>query len=223
MSYCKTSYETSVGKIFNMKELDRTLREALITGGLISRSFGVEKVGTQKAVFVIGGSADENQIPPFIHPYLIENFKGEDILVTDIRLFRTTNQEYISEREFESAVRNKTEYALSKARAILSLLWLDPSECEKLRSRFQFAGRFTLPGSLRQSRVLMHSTFKTRPRSLRWGSTSTTPSLAKKTSLPRERSKQQSSIPLKQQNYLHKKFTLFLRAWVKLAISKRIA
>jgi hypothetical protein len=140
MSYCKTSYETSVGKIFNMKELDRTLREALITGGLISRSFGVEKVGTQKAVFVIGGSADENQIPPFIHPYLIENFKGEDILVTDIRLFRTTNQEYISEREFESAVRNKTEYALSKARAILSLLWLDPSECEKLRSRFQFAG-----------------------------------------------------------------------------------
>lgn len=140
MSYCKTSYETSVGKIFNMKELDRFLREALITGGLSGRTFGVEKVGTRKAVFVVGGNADENQIPPFTHPYLIENFRGEDVLVTDIRLFRSTSQEYISEREFESAVRNKTEYALTKARAILSLLWLDPTECEKLRGRFQFAG-----------------------------------------------------------------------------------
>lgn len=137
--YYKTCYETSVGRIFNTKALDRALYESLITGGLQSRRFGVENVGNVSAVFVIGGNTDENLIPSFTHPYLIGDFKGRSYLITDLRLFRTSNLDYMSEHSFEVSVRNKAEYGLVKARAVLSLMWLDEAKREKLRSQFKFA------------------------------------------------------------------------------------
>lgn len=139
MPYCKTSYETAAGRIQKLTQLEKALKEALVTGMLPERRLGVLKNGQESAVFVIGGSTDEMHIPPFIHPYLIQNFKGQDFLVTDLRLFRSTNQEWISDKEFENSVRNKTEYALAKSRAVLGLLWLDESQRSRIRSRFSFA------------------------------------------------------------------------------------
>ena len=139
MPYFKTSYDTTVGKIFNLSKLEFSLKEALVSGSLPSRNLGVEQIDQKKAVFVLGGSTDEMNIPAFIHPYLIENFKGQDYLITDLRLFRTRSDEYMSDREFEASIKNKTEYNLVKSRAALNLLWLSP-EINKLRSRFVFAG-----------------------------------------------------------------------------------
>lgn len=137
MPYYRTSYDTNAGKIHATK-LDYAIKEALIAGELANRTLGVEQNDKLKAVFVIGGSPEESKIPPFVHPYLIQNFKGEDLLVTDMRLFRTSSDELWSAKQFEDQVRNKTEYALSKTRAILNLRWLtDP---ELLRGQFAFAG-----------------------------------------------------------------------------------
>ena len=138
MPYYKTSYDTTVGNIFNLTKLEVSLKEALVSGSLPDRNLGVEQIDQRKAVFVLGGVTDEVSIPSFIHPYLIENFKGKDYLITDLRLFRTSSDGYMSEREFEASVRNKTEYSLVKSRAALNLLWLDP-EHSKIRTRFSFA------------------------------------------------------------------------------------
>lgn len=138
MPLFKTSYDTTVGKIFDMKKLDLSLKEALITGSLGYRRLGVEKIDQCAAVFVIGGP-DENNIPPFIHPYLIQNYKGQNYLISDLRLFRPNSREFLTDREFELNVRNKTEYGLAKSRAVLNLLWLSDS-VSSLRTRFSFAG-----------------------------------------------------------------------------------
>lgn len=135
----KTGYDTTVGRVIVTTKLDHALKEAMITGSLSSRRLGVEKVDQRTAIFVIGGDSSENQIPPFIHPFLTKNTQGEEVLVTDLRLFRTGNQEFLSGRDFETAVRNKTEYGLVKSRAILNLLWLG-QDVEKIRARFNFAG-----------------------------------------------------------------------------------
>ena len=139
MPFFKTSYDTTIGKIFNQNKLEFPLKEALVSGMLPNRNLGVEQIDQKKAVFVLGGSPNEINVPSFIHPYLIENFKGIDYLVTDLRLFRTKSDEFMSDREFEASVKNKTEYSLVKSRAALNLLWLSP-EIKRLRARFVFAG-----------------------------------------------------------------------------------
>lgn len=138
MPYYLTCYDTTVGKIEKLKSLDQSLREAMVTGDLQERRLGVEKVDENTAIFVIGGTSAEMNIPAFVHPYLIQNYKGRNYLATDARLFRTTAKDYYSERDFEADVRNKVEYSLMKTRAALSLMWLS-KDVERLRARFNFA------------------------------------------------------------------------------------
>jgi hypothetical protein len=137
MSYCKTSYDTTVGKIFNMSKIELALKEALITGMLGNKKLGVEESDGRVAVFVTGENS-ESHIPPFIHPYLIQNFKSKDYLVTDVRAFRASTQDYQTDREFELGVKNTVEYALMKSRAALNLMWLS-SDVARIRARFSFA------------------------------------------------------------------------------------
>lgn len=138
MPFNKTSYETTSGLITSNKKLEVALKESLVCG-LQNMSFGVSPLGDTHAVYVSGVSSDETNIPPFIHPYLIENFKGKSYLVTDIRAFRNNSSPYQNQQEFENSVRNKTEYALVKNRSIIELHWVaeDPA---KMRTRFSFAG-----------------------------------------------------------------------------------
>lgn len=138
MPYFETSYDTTPGRAVK-HSLDTALKEALVSGNLPNRQLGLEPVDQRRAVFVIGGTTDEMHIPPFVHPYLIRNFKNQDYLVSDVRMFRATSQEFISDKDFEEAVRNKGEYALVKSRAALNLLWLG-SGVARIRARFSFAG-----------------------------------------------------------------------------------
>ena len=141
MPYNKTAYDTTVGKIVDLRKvkLDHLLREALIDSGLSSRTLGLEPNQNAQAVFVIGGDAAEMQIPPFIHPYLIQNYKNRNYLATDVRLFRNTTDRWQTDKEFEDSIRNKAEYTLTKNRAALTLLWLGDNPSQ-LRKRFLFAG-----------------------------------------------------------------------------------
>ena len=138
MPFNRTSYDTTVGKIDDMRKVELALKEALITGALCNRRLGVDEIHQKRAVFVIGDSS-ESAIPPFVHPYLIQNFKNQDYLITDVRGFRGNDKMIYTERDFELGVRNTTEYALVKSRAALNALWLGP-DVSRIRARFSFAG-----------------------------------------------------------------------------------
>lgn len=140
MPYCRTSYDTTAGQVQKLDPLALAIKQALVTGMLQERRLGVLKSDQKSAVFVIGGNTDELHIPAFTHPYLIQNFKGQDYLVSDVRRFRNISREWISEAEFEKNVSNKVEYGLTKSRAVLGLAWLDMSKVPTIRSRFSFAG-----------------------------------------------------------------------------------
>ena len=138
MSTCKTSYDTTVGKIVDTRKLDQALKEHIIRMGMGGDiTLGVPPSLNYKPLFLIGRTSEESEIPAFVHPYLVK-YKTDEYLVTDLRSFRTSS-EYHSEREFEVSVRNTTEYALAKSRAALGLMWLGDG-VEKIRARFAFAG-----------------------------------------------------------------------------------
>lgn len=140
MTYYATSYDTSFGKIHSTKNIESAIQSAFITGELESRNFGIAGNGAANAAFVIGGSSEENTIPPFIHPLVVKNFKGKNYCVTDIRQFRTSDALFLSQEDFEKGVRNKTEYQFVKARALMNVKWLDEKDREYIRGRFGFAG-----------------------------------------------------------------------------------
>lgn len=135
----KSSYNTSVCQAFPHTKVEQALKQALVSGYLHEMNFGISGIGKCKAVFVSGINPDENTIPSFIHPYLIGDFKGTAYLVTDIRAFKATTQLYPNWKDFEQAVRNKSEYALVKNRAALELRWIN-GETTKIRSQLAFAG-----------------------------------------------------------------------------------
>lgn len=139
MPVAKTSYETTIGSVFPSKKLENSLKEALVSTNLSQQNFGVSPIEENHLVFVAGLDSGESHIPAFIHPYLIENYKGQSYLIADIRAFKNSSEAYLSQASFEKSVRNKTEYVLTKNRAILDLKWVS-GEYTKLRSKFSFAG-----------------------------------------------------------------------------------
>lgn len=140
MPYFKTCYDTTAGVVFgDSQKLEKALKEALISTSLAHTNLGVDKINETEISFVLGNRGEEH-IPAFIHPYLIQNFKGSPVLAVDVRLFRNIKADYVSGGEFQKAVRNQTEFGLWKARGILNLLWVAGGK-DKLRAKFQFAGR----------------------------------------------------------------------------------
>lgn len=138
MTVVKTGYKTTVGMMSPTRNLDEAIKKALITTNLAERNFGVRSLNNIHPIFVSGIDSEESHIPAFIHPYLIENFKGNNYLVTDIRSFKNSANTYESEHEFEENVRNKAEYALCKNRAVLELQWLAGQQSQ-IRKNFSFA------------------------------------------------------------------------------------
>lgn len=135
----KTSYDTTVGSISDVKKTDISIREALITTRLAMRSLGLQGDERTKACFVVGGETGEVNIPSFAHPLLVKGHQGKNYLVTDLRLFLSKMNEHDSDKDLEKNIRNRTEYNLVKSRATLNLEWL-LGEQDQLRSRFMFAG-----------------------------------------------------------------------------------
>ena len=138
MPIYKTSYNTTVGQIVDTRKLDQALKELLTRDYLRSRDLGVPPNQGIRMCFLTGLDSDEAAAPSFVHPQLCA-YKNEKYLVADLRSFRNTNAPTQSVREFETSVRNVTEYALTKSRAALNVLWLGDG-IDKIRARFSFAG-----------------------------------------------------------------------------------
>lgn len=133
-----SSYDTTIGQANNHTKLEQALKVVISTGQLGERRMNILPIRDCSAVFVTGMNTEENTIPAFVHPVLLE-VKGKKYLVSDIRSFKATTQLYPSEKDFEEAVRIKSEYALVKNRAVLELHWVAGHQ-NALRSRFAFAG-----------------------------------------------------------------------------------
>lgn len=138
MPLVKTSYETTAGSSLPQGKLAVELKGALITSELSQHQFNVSAIDDYKLVFVAGMDSRESAIPPFVHPYLVEGFKGKNYLIADIRPFRNSTDPWLSEKNFEDSVKNKAEYLLTKNRAIMELKWVAGQQA-KLKTKFKFA------------------------------------------------------------------------------------
>lgn len=133
-----SSYDTTIGQAINYTKLEQALKVAISTGLISGRRMNILPIGDCSAVFVTGIESEETTIPAFVNPFLIE-VKGKKYLVSDIRGFKATSQLYPSEKDFEEAIRNKSEYALVKNRAALELRWIAGQQ-NNIRAQLAFAG-----------------------------------------------------------------------------------
>ena len=141
MTMFNNSYETGACllEVALAKRLEVALKKALISGDLKSMKFGVTPKDGVSAVFVSGLADEEASIEKFIHPIIVTGADHQKYLVSDIRPFKATSTLYPSEADFEKAVKNKSEYALVKNRAVLELRWIT-GDATRLLSRLNFAG-----------------------------------------------------------------------------------
>lgn len=135
----KSSYDTTCGIIIPIQKTVTAIKEALIASSLAQRTMGVNQQGDIRVVFVTGLESYEDRIPPFIHPILVENVRGLSYLVTDIRSYRSGKSEWVTDKHFEEAIRDKADYGIVKTRAILEAKWNAESPV-LLRPLFKFAG-----------------------------------------------------------------------------------
>lgn len=137
----KTSYNTGAAvrlQASQTQKIEEAIKRSLISSDLKNMGFGVAKMGNVNPVFVSGIQESDGQIPGFIHPVLVKE-KDEYYLVSDIRAYKATTQLYPTMRDFEAAVKNKSEYALVKHRAALETRWANGDQ-ERLLSQLKFAG-----------------------------------------------------------------------------------
>lgn len=133
-----SSYDTTNGQATNHTKLEQALRVAISTGLISERRMNILPIGDCSVVFVTGMDPEENTIPAFTHPFLVE-VKNKRYLVSDIRSFKATTQLYPTEKDFEEAIKNKSEYSLVKNRAALELRWVTGGQ-NSIRAQLSFAG-----------------------------------------------------------------------------------
>lgn len=123
MSIILDSYGTSMGSVYNTKPVVAAIHEAMIRDdSLKSVNLGVQETGGIKPVFITGFFDSETKIPLFTHPISIFNFKDNNYLCTDLRVFVKKGTNPFS--DFTDGIRNITEFDFTKSRAVLNLIWI---------------------------------------------------------------------------------------------------
>ena len=136
MSMFTDGYQTTVGSMFVTKNIETAIKESIIKDGLDNVNLGVSNNGKVKPIFITGSYNSESEIPLFTHPITIFNFRGNDYLCTDLRLFVKKDSPV---HEIEKNIKNRTEYNLAKSRAVLNLIWLNEGT-SGMRIALSFAG-----------------------------------------------------------------------------------
>lgn len=125
MSIYKTSYDTTLGSAIQTKVLTTSIKEAIITDSIELNTLGIMPSDRISALFVLGTSTSESNIPMFAHPLLME-YNNKTYLCSDIRLFVKTNGQLTDIRN--PAPKNQVEYNFVKSRTVLNLAWLSGSQ-----------------------------------------------------------------------------------------------
>lgn len=135
MSTYKTSYDTTLGAAIQTKVLSTSIKEAIITDSIELNTLGIIPSDQISALFVLGTTTSESNIPLFAHPLLVEHNK-KTYLCSDIRLFVKTNAATTDSRN--PPPKNQVEYNFVKSRTVLNLAWLTGSQ-NAMKNSFGFA------------------------------------------------------------------------------------
>lgn len=133
-----------MGSMVNTHHTENEIKAAIIKDGIDSVNLGVKPINGCQAVFVTGFYSNEESIPLFSHPILIE-FRGKQYLCTDLRLYVNNMLNRASVSEINDCIKNKTEFNFIKSRTVLNMAWL--------KSPNQLKNGFTFPASVYSSLV----------------------------------------------------------------------
>lgn len=140
MSIFKTSYDTTIGKLENTKNIASKIEEAFIRDMIYEKNLNYDISPNYKLCFIDGSDTSEEAIPQIVHPLLIThttNKGNNSYLCTDIRLF-------VNPRQFEAdnirpKVKNFGEFNIAVDKALLTLMWLDEN-IDIMKNDMNFAG-----------------------------------------------------------------------------------
>ena len=128
--FYRTSYDTTVGKSFQMHKVVRAIQESAIKDGTSQRTYGLINSDQFTTIpwFIAGQMDSEAQIPFFNHPILIELLNQEEkVFCIDIRPYASFNKNSMDQNNPDEAlkIRNRMELSLAKLRMGLNLLWVE--------------------------------------------------------------------------------------------------
>lgn len=134
-----TPYDTTAGKLIDLRVLYKHLKEIVIMSGPYLTNFNIRKVGDIEPVFITGSTTQESTLPHFSHPLYIKSSNSIEHLFIDVRPFMR-NLKGIDLGELNmSHVRALTDFTLAKSRLILTLAWLNNSQ-QNMKNDLNFAG-----------------------------------------------------------------------------------
>lgn len=133
-----TAYNTTLGMAIPTKPIEDAIREVLVTTPLSKTKLNFRSNGNgwYEPAFITGAYDQDAKVPLFTHPISIQTHKGEKYLVTDLRLFLTKDPD---PENIQRSVRSLTDFNLAKAKALLTMKWLN-GDMDEMRIGMSFAG-----------------------------------------------------------------------------------
>lgn len=131
------AYQTTVGSVVDTKQIQKSIKEAIIKDGIQDMTLNVNNQGDYNLFFITGKYDSEDNIPLFTHPIVIKH-NNQEYLASDLRFYiRKDDVRYGI--PVQDSVRNRTEFNFAKSVAVLTLAWLD-GEKSNIKNSLSFAG-----------------------------------------------------------------------------------
>ncbi len=138
MSIYRSGYDTTVGICLVKKHIENAVKESFIRDVIFNRHLNLITSLDYKPVFITGKESSESNIPFFAHPLIIDNFKGQSFICTDLRpCIRLVDSDFTSQNDF--VVRNQTEYNFAVSRLALNMAWVC-GDMSQLKLNLSYAG-----------------------------------------------------------------------------------
>ena len=132
----KTAYQTTLGSVFETKNIVTALQQSIIRDGVFPRTLDIKADGPFVPLFITGGIPSEIEIPLFTHPISIFHVDKKQYLCCDLRYYVNKGFNF---DEASKYIKNGTEFNFAKTRLIMNLVWLNEGPSE-LKNNFRFAG-----------------------------------------------------------------------------------
>lgn len=135
MSLAKDSYDTTVGSLYNTRNIQDALRKAIILDEGKLPTFGVKPEGTIRPFFVTG-LPSHREVPIFNHPIDVD-YRGQRYVCMDVRFFMPKEGHAGDTTE---GVSNRTEFNFAVQRTVLSMYWAN-GEYSRIKNTLFFANQ----------------------------------------------------------------------------------
>lgn len=135
MSLAKDSYDTTIGSLYNTRNIQDALRKAIILDEGKLPTFGVRPEGNIKPFFVTG-LPSHREVPIFYHPIDVD-YRGQRYVCMDVRFFMPKDGH---DGRTVEGVSNRTEFNFAVQRTVLSMVWAN-GEYSRIKNTLFFANQ----------------------------------------------------------------------------------